>query len=311
MCGGLHESVTWKGVCGGGEGCWGEGGGLVSATWSSLPRKLPTLTIVFTPSARCCARALANVVILHTTLPSRGTQWQNVTSVFIHVGPMMLTYGLRWHPAPDFTICEDEPAYVRLPAGRGSWVLGEWVGVCCRHGCVNSVDPSLSVDCTPRQMCAGSALGNAVQRRVSLLPVVGGRLLRRVRRRCAHASSPAACAVLCAILVGVPVTCASSHVCTHALECCVCVHVGVRCVCKCVLLVASPMLFCNDAALGSYLQSRSYTTLYDRVAGNQMRFLLGKQVPLCARRCRVLHRPAPACVFRPPAQPPFPTLLCG
>jgi hypothetical protein len=29
------------------------------------------------------------------------------------------------------------------------------------------------------------------------------------------------------------------------------------------------------AALGSYLQSRSYTTLYDRVAGKQMRFLFG------------------------------------
>jgi hypothetical protein len=32
-------------------------------------------------------------------------KWQNVTSVFIHISPMMLTYGLRWHPGHSFNVC--------------------------------------------------------------------------------------------------------------------------------------------------------------------------------------------------------------
>jgi hypothetical protein len=34
-------------------------------------------------------------------------KWQQVVSVFIHVSPMFLTYGLRWHMS-DFNICDDE-----------------------------------------------------------------------------------------------------------------------------------------------------------------------------------------------------------
>eukprot|EP00301_Raphidiophrys_heterophryoidea_P011661 c17823_g1_i1.p1 GENE.c17823_g1_i1~~c17823_g1_i1.p1 ORF type:complete len:360 (-),score=62.00 c17823_g1_i1:57-1136(-) len=33
--------------------------------------------------------------------------WQHVTSVFIHISPMFLTYGLRWHYDDQFTVCDD------------------------------------------------------------------------------------------------------------------------------------------------------------------------------------------------------------
>lgn len=32
--------------------------------------------------------------------------WQHITSVFIHVSPMLLTYGLRWRADPRFVICD-------------------------------------------------------------------------------------------------------------------------------------------------------------------------------------------------------------
>jgi hypothetical protein len=34
-------------------------------------------------------------------------KWQQVVSVFIHVSPMLLTYGLRWYPS-EFNVCDDE-----------------------------------------------------------------------------------------------------------------------------------------------------------------------------------------------------------
>jgi hypothetical protein len=36
-------------------------------------------------------------------------KWQQVVSVFIHVSPMLLTYGLRWYDQSDFTVCNDFP----------------------------------------------------------------------------------------------------------------------------------------------------------------------------------------------------------
>ena len=36
--------------------------------------------------------------------------WQHVTSVFIHLSPAVLTYGLRWHADPRFAVCADPPA---------------------------------------------------------------------------------------------------------------------------------------------------------------------------------------------------------
>lgn len=40
-------------------------------------------------------------------------KWQNMTSVFIHVSPMMLSWGLRWFSSEhDFSICVDPPLCV-------------------------------------------------------------------------------------------------------------------------------------------------------------------------------------------------------
>ena len=36
--------------------------------------------------------------------------WQHITSVFIHVSPMLLTYGLRWRADPRFVICDGDCA---------------------------------------------------------------------------------------------------------------------------------------------------------------------------------------------------------
>jgi hypothetical protein len=41
-------------------------------------------------------------------------KWQNMTSVFIHVSPMMFSWGLRWFSAEhDFAICMDPPQCVQ------------------------------------------------------------------------------------------------------------------------------------------------------------------------------------------------------
>ena len=39
--------------------------------------------------------------------------WQHITSVFVHVSPMLLSYCLRWHAAAAFAVCDDFP---RCPA---------------------------------------------------------------------------------------------------------------------------------------------------------------------------------------------------
>ena len=43
--------------------------------------------------------------------------WQHVTSVFIHVSPMLLTYGLRWNSDPRFRVCADPPACAGVATG--------------------------------------------------------------------------------------------------------------------------------------------------------------------------------------------------
>jgi hypothetical protein len=36
-------------------------------------------------------------------------KWQQIVSVFIHISPTMLTFGLRWYHDPQFHICDDFP----------------------------------------------------------------------------------------------------------------------------------------------------------------------------------------------------------
>jgi hypothetical protein len=43
--------------------------------------------------------------------------WQHVTSVFIHISPMMLTFGLRWNADSRFTVCNDFPACTSVTSG--------------------------------------------------------------------------------------------------------------------------------------------------------------------------------------------------
>ena len=47
--------------------------------------------------------------------------WQHITSVFIHVSPMLLTYGLRWYPDPRFTVCNAPPACDDVTAAPLFW----------------------------------------------------------------------------------------------------------------------------------------------------------------------------------------------
>ena len=47
--------------------------------------------------------------------------WQHITSVFIHVSPMMLTYGLRWNQDPRFSICDAPPACEDVSAASLFW----------------------------------------------------------------------------------------------------------------------------------------------------------------------------------------------
>lgn len=47
--------------------------------------------------------------------------WQHVTSVHIHVSPMLLTFGLRWYPDSRFVICDDPPACQSVSAGTLMW----------------------------------------------------------------------------------------------------------------------------------------------------------------------------------------------
>ncbi len=62
-------------------------------------------------------------------------KWQQVVSVFIHVSPMLLTFGLRWTPDASFTICDNYPTgcdavgYTTLVWGALSKFYLWWVAI--------------------------------------------------------------------------------------------------------------------------------------------------------------------------------------
>jgi len=45
--------------------------------------------------------------ILALNQPLLFHSWQHLTSIFIHICPMLLTYTLRWHPSETFSVCAD------------------------------------------------------------------------------------------------------------------------------------------------------------------------------------------------------------
>lgn len=49
-------------------------------------------------------------------------KWQQVTSVFLHVSPMLLTYGIRWHVSPEFAVCSDFPACSSVGVWESLWI---------------------------------------------------------------------------------------------------------------------------------------------------------------------------------------------
>ena len=42
--------------------------------------------------------------------------WQHITSVFVHVSPMLLSYCIRWHAAHEFAVCGDDWPRCAAPA---------------------------------------------------------------------------------------------------------------------------------------------------------------------------------------------------
>lgn len=48
-------------------------------------------------------------------------KWQQVVSVFIHVSPMLLTYGIRWHTPAGFSVCFDPPNCASVSAVTLLW----------------------------------------------------------------------------------------------------------------------------------------------------------------------------------------------
>ena len=70
---------------------------------------LPKNTALFQVVFLCANGPLAwSVLAFNQSLVFH--KWQQVVSVFIHVSPMLLTYGLRWFPSAEFAVCDDPPA---------------------------------------------------------------------------------------------------------------------------------------------------------------------------------------------------------